>query len=35
MTVPQEATLVPPGQYMLFLVSDQGVPSVARIVGVP
>jgi hypothetical protein len=34
-TVPQESTIVPPGQYMLFLVDDQGVPSTAKIVGVP
>src|SRR6185312_15610107 len=26
-TVPQEATIVPPGPYMLFLVDDKGVPS--------
>lgn len=34
-SVPRESTIVPPGQYMLFLVSDQRVPSVAKIVGVP
>jgi Domain of unknown function (DUF1929) len=34
-TVPPQATIVPPGQYMLFLDSDQGVPSVAKIVAVP
>ncbi|GAA3218225.1 kelch motif-containing protein [Pseudonocardia petroleophila] len=30
LTVPGEATLVPPGFYMLFLVDDEGTPSVAR-----
>jgi hypothetical protein len=30
LTVPGEAALVPPGYYMLFLVDDAGVPSVAR-----
>lgn len=30
LTVPEQDTLVPPGFYMLFLVDDQGVPSVAR-----
>lgn len=34
-TVPQEATIVPPGPYMLFLVDDKGVPSEAEIVSVP
>jgi hypothetical protein len=34
-TVPRESTIVPPGQYMLFLDSDRGVPSVAKIVSVP
>jgi hypothetical protein len=29
-TVPQKAGLVPSGWYMLFLVDDKGVPSVAR-----
>ncbi|WP_226370034.1 galactose oxidase-like domain-containing protein [Pseudonocardia oceani] len=30
LAVPAEPTLVPPGFYMLFLVDDAGVPSVAR-----
>lgn len=30
LALPGEATLVPPGYYMLFLVDDQGTPSVAR-----
>ncbi len=30
LTVPAQNTLVPPGFYMLFLVDDHGVPSVAR-----
>lgn len=30
LAVPGEATLVPPGYYMLFLVDDEGTPSVAR-----
>ncbi|MBW0118881.1 galactose oxidase early set domain-containing protein, partial [Pseudonocardia abyssalis] len=30
LAVPAEATLAPPGFYMLFLVDDQGTPSVAR-----
>jgi hypothetical protein len=34
-TVPPESTITPPGPYMLFLVSDQGVPSVAKVVDVP
>lgn len=29
LTIPTEATLVPPGNYMLFLVDKHGVPSVA------
>lgn len=29
LTIPTEATLVPPGNYMLFLVDNRGVPSVA------
>ena len=33
--VPPQATFVPPGSYMLFLVDDQGVPSVAKMVTVP
>jgi len=32
LTAPARAALAPPGYYMLFLVSDQGVPSVARFV---
>ncbi|WP_433799423.1 galactose oxidase-like domain-containing protein [Actinomycetospora sp. CA-084318] len=34
-TVPKEATIVPPGPYMLFLVDDKGVPSEAKILDVP
>ena len=34
-TVPPEATIVPPGPYMLFLVDDKGVPSEAKTVDVP
>lgn len=30
LSIPSEATLVPPGDYMLFLVDKHGVPSVAR-----
>jgi hypothetical protein len=30
LTVPTEATLVPPGYYMLFLVDSHGTPSVAK-----
>ncbi|WP_308258980.1 galactose oxidase-like domain-containing protein [Pseudonocardia sp. H11422] len=30
LTVPVEPTIVPPGYYMLFLVDDEGTPSVAR-----
>jgi hypothetical protein len=33
-TMPRDATLVPPGWYMLFLVDRHGVPSVARFVQV-
>lgn len=33
-TVPANPNLVPPGPYMLFLVDDRGVPSVARMVSV-
>ena len=29
---PEEASLAPPGPYMLFLVNDRGVPSQAKIV---
>jgi hypothetical protein len=29
-TVPKDRTVAPPGRYMLFLVDDRGVPSVAR-----
>jgi hypothetical protein len=32
--VPQDPTIVPPGRYMLFLVDDRGVPSVAKWVDV-
>ncbi|MGH7536123.1 MAG: galactose oxidase-like domain-containing protein [Gemmatimonadales bacterium] len=32
LTVPEGATLAPPGHYMLFLLNSYGVPSVARIV---
>ena len=31
-TTPSSPNLCPPGHYMLFLLNDQGVPSVARIV---
>ena len=31
---PANAALAPPGNYMLFIVNDQGVPSVARMVSV-
>ncbi|HKT02246.1 MAG TPA: galactose oxidase early set domain-containing protein, partial [Rugosimonospora sp.] len=34
-TVPDQPTIVPPGFYMLFLVDQSGVPSVARWVQVP
>ncbi|MCD2197069.1 DUF1929 domain-containing protein [Actinomycetospora endophytica] len=34
-TVPPEPTITPPGPYMLFLVDDKGVPSMAKIVDVP
>jgi hypothetical protein len=34
-TVPEDRTIAPPGRYMLFLVDDRGVPSVARWVQVP
>jgi len=30
LAVPGEATIVPPGYYMLFIVDDQATPSVAR-----
>jgi hypothetical protein len=30
LAVPKEDTIVPPGFYMLFLVDDQGIPSVAK-----
>jgi hypothetical protein len=33
--VPASKALLPPGYYMLFLISDRGVPSVARFVRVP
>ena len=29
---PTDGTLAPPGYYMLFLISDDGVPSVAKYV---
>jgi hypothetical protein len=31
-TAPANANLAPPGHYMLFLVDQRGVPSVAKIV---
>jgi hypothetical protein len=31
-TAPASANLAPPGHYMLFLVDQQGIPSVAKIV---
>jgi hypothetical protein len=31
-TVPSEPNIAPPGYYMMFLVDDRGVPSVARMV---
>lgn len=34
-TVPAEPTIVPPGFYMLFVVSGDGTPSVARWVQIP
>ena len=34
MTAPPNGTACPPGHYMLFIVSTQGVPSVARIIQV-
>lgn len=34
-TVPEQPTLTPPGQYLLFVVDGHGVPSVARWVEVP
>jgi hypothetical protein len=33
-TTPANGNLCPPGHYMLFLLNDQGVPSVARIIQV-
>lgn len=33
-TAPGNANLAPPGHYMLFIVNDKGVPSIARIVQV-
>ena len=33
-TLPASKALLPPGYYMLFLVNDKGVPSVARFVRV-
>jgi hypothetical protein len=32
LTAPARAALAPPGYYMLFLLNDQGVPSIARFV---
>ncbi|MBH0244098.1 DUF1929 domain-containing protein, partial [Streptomyces cavourensis] len=29
-TVPDDATLVPPGWYMLFVTDTDGIPSVAK-----
>jgi hypothetical protein len=34
-TVPRQRTMVPAGRYMLFLVDDRGIPSVARWVDIP
>jgi hypothetical protein len=34
LNIPNSRTTIPPGHYMLFLVNNQGVPSVARIVSV-
>jgi hypothetical protein len=34
-TVPRERTMVPAGRYMLFLVDERGIPSVARWVDIP
>jgi hypothetical protein len=31
-TAPHKRALAPPGPYLLFLLSDKGVPSVARII---
>ncbi len=31
-TAPPNASLAPPGPYMLFLINGSGVPSVAKIV---
>jgi hypothetical protein len=33
-TVPTNPALTPPGPYMLFIVDDRGVPSVAKMVNV-
>lgn len=33
--IPASKALLPPGYYMLFLISDKGVPSVARFVRIP
>jgi hypothetical protein len=33
-TLPASRALLPPGYYMLFVVNDKGVPSVARFVRV-
>jgi hypothetical protein len=34
LTTPTNGNLCPPGHYMLFLLNDQGVPSVAHIIQV-
>ena len=31
-TAPVDAALAPPGYYMMFLIDDKGVPSVAKMV---
>ncbi|MCY7348126.1 MAG: DUF1929 domain-containing protein [Pyrinomonadaceae bacterium] len=31
-TAPADAALVPPGYYMMFIIDDKGVPSVAKMV---
>jgi hypothetical protein len=33
-TAPSSRNLCPPGHYMLFILDDQGLPSVARIIQV-
>ncbi|MDD7969170.1 radical copper oxidase GlxA [Actinomycetospora lemnae] len=34
-TMPEDRTIAPPGRYMLFLVDDRGVPSVAKWIEIP